>query len=41
MIAPRALLVVVLAGIVLGAPTREPEQIELRWVDRAGVDRGT
>lgn len=39
MIAPRVLLLIVLAGIVLGAPSRTPEPGQLRWVDRAGVDQ--
>jgi len=39
MIAPRILLLVVLAGIVLGAPSHTAESTDLRWVDRAGVDQ--
>jgi len=39
MIAGRALLLVVLAGILLGAPSRPVDPTKLRWVDRAGVDQ--
>jgi len=39
MMARRILLLVILTGVLLGAPTRLPEPTVLRWIDRNGVDK--